>query len=266
MNDLLAVDYQSARVLALGGSGHAAPWLNDAMYLNPSYASFNPIYSLNAGYQWLDTANGDGRVYSASIQDSRTELFQAGLGFTRREGAGVFNVGASRLAVQQLGIGMGMKYYIPDGRLNENFMDSIFSTTFLFSRVSSAALVIDHLLEPDEGKIFGNYRTFTLGLRYVAFDAVSLYIDPFWTPNYWGPKFGYSAGIEVQGLADLFFRAGRTCNNPIAYANDRGDGFGVGLGWIAPKLAIDYGFHRMTILDRGGPQINTHAASITVFF
>ena len=39
-----AADFQSPRTAALGGAGHAAPMLNDAIYLNPSFVSFMPSY------------------------------------------------------------------------------------------------------------------------------------------------------------------------------------------------------------------------------
>src|ERR1035437_8251713 len=106
-----AVEYQSPRTLGLGGAGRATPLLNDAIYLNPSYASFAPVYSLASGYTSIRPG---GRNYNLSIQDSRTELFQAGVGFTKREGDSAVNIGASKLVVERLGFGLGSKFIIND--------------------------------------------------------------------------------------------------------------------------------------------------------
>src|SRR5947209_4004303 len=80
-------DFQSARTAALGGAGHAGPMLNDAIYLNPSYASFLPTYAI--GGNWV-TFNGKddhfkGRAANLTVQDGRNEYFQAGVGYTLRE-------------------------------------------------------------------------------------------------------------------------------------------------------------------------------------
>ncbi len=256
-----AQEYESPRVLALAGSGHAAPWLNDAIFMNPSYASYTPVYVLSSSYLMMP----NGRNYSVSIQDSRTEMFQAGAAFSRREGLGVINVGASKVALANWGIGLGFKYLIPDeGKLNQ---DISASSTYLFTKTFNIAFVADNLLENKTGQLFGAYRTFILGVRYLALDTVSMYIDPFWSPSYeLGPKFGFAAGLEFSLMADFFFRIGRGVNTPITYMNDRGDGFGFGLGWVAPRLSLDYGMHRTTISDRGSNVTTAHTASCSVFF
>src|SRR5689334_537537 len=90
-----ASDFHSPRTAALGGAGHAGPLLNDAIYLNPSYASLLPAYSISANYvafRGTETLPDDSHPYSGnnfnlSVQDGHTEAFQAGLGYTRRDSA-----------------------------------------------------------------------------------------------------------------------------------------------------------------------------------
>src|SRR5436305_13181621 len=80
-------DFHSARTAALAGSGHAGPLLNDSVFLNPSYASFLPTYSLALQYLKFSgpsrpgESDYHGRNYSVSIQDGRNELFQAGVAY-----------------------------------------------------------------------------------------------------------------------------------------------------------------------------------------
>src|SRR4051812_23643954 len=68
-----ASDFHSPRTAALGGAGHAGPLLNDGVYLNPSFASFLPSYSVSGNlllFHGPDGPNGDpsyhGRNYNVS--------------------------------------------------------------------------------------------------------------------------------------------------------------------------------------------------------
>lgn len=252
-----AVEYHSPRSLGLGGAGRATPLLNDAIYLNPSYASFVPVYSLSGSYTNL---NPRGRNYHLSVQDSRTELFQAGVGFTKREGNSAINIGASKLAVDRLGFGLGSKFIIND-QTRKLTSDFIFSTTYLgaFEWLYST-LVIDNL--------FGNLdRTFYLGLKLIPTQNVNIYLDPFYTPQYrGGNKAGYHVGVELGLLADFFFRVGKYQDGEIPYLNTRGNGFGFSVGWIGPKLNVDYALSRAIQTHRGDPFTTVNSFAATVFF
>src|SRR4051812_17667173 len=76
-----ASDFQSARTAALGGAGHAAPLLNDSIYLNPSFESFLPTYTGAANYfnhsAGAVDAEGShelhGRGWNASLHDGKNE-------------------------------------------------------------------------------------------------------------------------------------------------------------------------------------------------
>ena len=115
-------DFQSPRTAALGGAGHANPMLNDAIYLNPSFTSFLPSYSMSGNYAFFGgPSNCDGcgpsdphgHVANASIQDGRSELFQAGVGLTLLNDRKILDVGASRTVVSKLGVGIGGKWVLP---------------------------------------------------------------------------------------------------------------------------------------------------------
>lgn len=257
-----AVEYQSPRTLGLGGAGRGAPLLTDAIYLNPAYSSFITSYSLHAGYLWFE----EGRNYNVSIQDSRTEMFQAGIGFTRREQNAVLNIGASRTVVDRLGFGLGSKIVFDDGT-GERTTNFLFSTTFLASNWMYASLIIDNLLEGDSSRARNLYRNFYLGFKFFALKELLIYVDPVYSPNYpYGNKAGFSAGAEFAMMADFFLRVGKFVDGEVAYLNTRGDGWGIGLGWLGPKVNFEFALHRVTSDHR---QHKNHAAqttSVTIFF
>ncbi|MBI4925638.1 MAG: hypothetical protein HY843_06910, partial [Bdellovibrio sp.] len=110
----IASDFHSPRTIALGGAGHAGPLLNDAIFLNPSFASFLPTYSF--GFNYLSFANqndiGDkGRILNVSIQDGRSEVFQAGAAYTQKSDGSYLHVGASKNFVNRFGFGIGGKFF-----------------------------------------------------------------------------------------------------------------------------------------------------------
>lgn len=250
------VEYHSPRTLGLGGAGRATPLLNDAIYLNPSYGSFAPVYSLSGGYQ---SFRPGGRNYHVSIQDSRTEMFQAGVGFTKREGNSSVNIGASKQLMERLGFGLGSKMIIND-QSRKMETDFIFSTSYIGFKWMYNTLVIDNLLNHLD-------RTIYLGFKFIPHSNVNIYLDPLYSPGYsQGKKLGYHLGIEFGLLADFFFRVGKYQDAEIPYLQTRGNGFGIGMGWLAPKLSLDYALSRAIQTARGDPMVSNHAFSMTVYF
>lgn len=251
-----AVEFHSPRSLGLGGAGRATPLLNDSIYLNPSYASFAPVYSLSGDYTSIKPG---GRNYNFSIQDSRTELFQAGAGFTKREGNSAINIGASKLAVDRLGIGIGSKFIIDD-QTKKMTTDLIFSTSYIGLQWMYSTFIIDNLL--------GNLdRTFYFGFKFIPTQNVNIYLDPFYSPQYTkGNKAGYHFGVEFGLLADFFFRIGKYVDGEIPYLNTRGDGFGFSFGWIGPKLNLDYALSRALETHRGDALTTVNSFAMTIFF
>lgn len=251
-----AVEFHSARTLSMGGSGRANPLLTDAIYLNPSYGSFAPVYSLSGSYM---PYNPGGRNYNLSIQDSRNEFFQGGVGYTKREGSSAINIGASKLAMDRMGFGLGSKFIIQDDT-KKMTTDLIFSTSYLVSSFFYSTLIIDNLL--------GNLeRTIYLGMKIIPTKNVNIYLDPFFSPQYAsGKKAGYHAGVEFGLLADFFFRAGKYQDAEIPYLGTRGDGFGVGFGWLGPKINVEYALSRALRTNRQDELTTVNAFSTTVFF
>lgn len=248
-----ASDFQSPRTAALGGAGHASPLLNDAIYLNPSYAAFTPAYGIQGNYEWYNSpqaADGSeqyhGRLLNASVQDGRNSLFQAGVGYSIRNEGKLLNFGAAKAAIKQLGFGIGGKFYFPNVNNGPSVSDTIVSTTWMATSWLQAAAIVDNAVETGNAKAQGFYREFILGTKINLQSIMLIYLDPHWAPD--APNlFGYEGGIELTPFTDLFFRGGVFKNASQAELDNlRGQGFGFGIGWVGPRISFDYGLSHVT--------------------
>jgi hypothetical protein len=251
----LATDFQSPRTMGIGGAGHAAPLLNDSIYMNPSFGSFLPTYSISANYLFFDgpvknTPAGPmeqhGRNYNASLQDGRSELFQAGVGYTHRDDASFVHVGASRAVIQRLGVGLGGKFYF-NTATHSSGRDMTFSVSGIPLDFLNASFVIDNLIQYGSGIPHGLYREFILGTKVNIQNLVLIYFDPHLVPDYPvnGERFGHELGLEIPLMSDLFIRFGNFRNALVPFEAMRGRGWTLGAGWVGPKVSLDYAMSRV---------------------
>jgi hypothetical protein len=245
-------DFHSPRTDALGGAGHSAPLLSDAIYLNPSFGSFNQVHSLSFNYLsygggMINSPQGPINYYghnaNISILDGTAEqLFQAGVGYTRRDDVSMLHIGTSKTFIQNYGVGIGAKFIFPNDGSGQRITEASFSASGIFNEWIQSALIIDNLWEA--APQLGLYREVIIGTKINIMKIVLLYIDPHWAPSLGDSTFGYEAGVEFPFMSDVFLRAGTFKNSTIPYQAQRGDGFGLGFGWLAPKLSLDYSYSR----------------------
>jgi len=267
----LASDFQSPRTAALGGAGHAAPMLTDAIYLNPSFTSF--LHAYMASFNYGVYKGGDeqpdgskpihGHLLNAAVQDGRSDLFQAGVGGTIREDAKYINIGTSKAIFNKVGVGLGGKFILPNSGNGNRAQDMNVSGTVLATDWALASFIADNLVESQSLKDQNLYREFILGTKFNIQNLMLIYLDPHLAPDAPGSHFGYENGLELTPFTDLFIRLGmfRASNIP-ELQNARGRGYGFGVGWIAPKFSLDYGLKRT--LD---PVVtNTHNIGMTMYF
>jgi hypothetical protein len=257
--------------MSLGGAGHAGPILTDSIYLNPSFGSFTPKYSIGVTYEWFngETLPGQsepdyrGKVLNASIQDGRSELFQAGVGYTIRPDARFVHVGASKAIVMQFGVGLGGKFVFPSDSSQSQIRDLNLSMTGIPFGWAHATLFADNLLESADSRSRGMYREIVLGTKFNIRQILLLYIDPHWAPNApEGTTWGYQAGAEAAAFSDVLFRGGVFHNAMIPFEGRRGDGYGFGGGWVAPRISFDYGFQ----VARSPVKATSHGIAMTIHF
>ncbi|MGK5082301.1 hypothetical protein WDW37_03270 [Bdellovibrionota bacterium FG-1] len=247
-----ASDYQSPRTAALGGAGHAGPMLNDAIYLNPSFVSLLPSYSVSANYLFYrgpsdtpDTGDPHGHNLNASIQDGRSELFQAGVGVTLMEDRKTISMGASKAIVQRFGVGLGGKVVIPNVPSPHPIWDSLLSVSGVPLQWLQLSGVVDNLVQAEEGIPYGLYREFIIGSKVNLQGIILIYFDPHWAPSAEN-IFGHELGLEFPFFQDFFLRVGNFRNANVPWLNTRGGGYALGMGWIAPRSSYDFAFHRTT--------------------
>jgi hypothetical protein len=240
-----ASDFHSARTAGLGGAGHAGPMLNDAIYLNPSFVSLLQTYALGINYftfsgEGANPTDYHGIGWNLSIQDGRSELFQAGLGLTARPDSRILSIGASRKVVERLGVGIGGKFLFPTDESRTQVRDALFSVGGILSNVIQGAFIVDNIVQTDEARQRGLYREFILGTKINILGASLIYLDPHYAPDSPTGAWGWEAGMEVPIFTDFFIRAGGFRDSNIPFASVRGRGFGFGLGWFAPRISLDY--------------------------
>ncbi len=236
-----ATDYHSPRTAGLGGAGHAAPILTDAIYMNPAMISFLPTYSVSVSrnsYAGPDNTEPRGRVINASIQDGSNTLFQAGVGYTRKTYGREVHLGASTKLFEKAGIGIGGKYLF-GSTSRESAQDATLSGLAAPLPWLQGGIIIDNLIETDKTKIWGRYREFKLGFKFNIERILLIYADPHLIPGKPGDSFGYEAGVEVPIMADLYLRGGLNRNSFQPHLGAYGRGHGFGFGWAFPRFSID---------------------------
>jgi hypothetical protein len=257
-----AVEFQSPRTLSLGGAGRAGPWLTDSIYLNPSFASYTPIYVLSGAY----TGFNQGRNYNVSVQDSRTEIFQAGAGFTKREQNTAINLGASKAFMKSLGVGVGSKLLFDNG---SGIMTSDFnvSSSYIAAQWMYVSVIIDNLIAGQAQTNRQLIRTGYVAFKFIPTKKVEFFVDPFFSPDYsGGKKAGYHAGIELGIMDDLYFRVGKFQDAEITHLNTRGSGFGIGGAWVGPKLSLEYAMSRALSTHSGVGFTTAQSGSVLIYF
>lgn len=269
-----ASDFHSPRTAALGGAGHAGPLLNDAIYLNPSYTSFLPNYGISVNYLWFNAGSQNGAGFSDynghqlnfSLQDGRSEIFQAGVGLTLRDDSKLISIGASKTIVDKLGVGLGGKFILPnDG--NKMIYDTVFSTTYAFTDFGQAAFIVDNVVQGDDSKSAGLYRQFILGTKFNVESIIIAYFDPHVTPDLpatidQNSTFGFEAGIEFPLMTDFFLRLGMLRNSYVPFVSRYSNGYGLGFGWLAPRISLDYALSRVITPLPG----TAHTFGLTTYF
>lgn len=238
-----ASDFHSPRTDALGGAGHAGPLLSDAIFLNPAYGTFIKTHSFSMNYQ---LNNQSGHILNASVLDgTEASLFQAGLAFTRRQDTNIINVGASKSIFTKMGVGIGGKFIFPNDNSGQKLTDATFSMVGFLGSWLQAALIVDNLFQSAGDR--GFLREITVGTKINVDKIILVYIDPHWTPdlNTGQSPWGIEAGLEFPFFTDVFLRMGLFTSSMVPYQAQRGEGYGVGFGWLGPKLSLDYAFSRV---------------------
>jgi len=252
-----ASDFQSPRTIGLGGAGHASPLFTDAIYLNPSYIPMLPVYALSLNYLWFDagqiaTSPGTTDNYrhdlNFSFQNGNREApVQFGAGYTLRESYSLIHLAAAKsFGDGKFSVGLGSKVILPDDPSAAKTLDGSLSFSAILSEGFRASLIFDNLFNAAQDR--GFVSEYILGTKWSIASFFQLYLDPHLyptlssDPSHWG----YEMGAELPFLENFSFRMGGFNNSMISYQTQRGDGFGLGLGWLTPLFSFDIGLSKTT--------------------
>jgi hypothetical protein len=254
-------EFRSPRMAALGGAGRATPLLNDAIYLNPSFASLLPVYSWSVNFRNLE----EGRAYNASVLDGRSELFQAGLAYQVRDTYSSVHFGASSRVHPQLTAGVGLKlYFSKDRDAFEGFREFSLSSTYTpFDWLQLAAIAENLDQSPELGQLAMS-RELVLAARIRLAETLTVYLDPHVAlRDTMVPRvLAREMGAEIALFKDFYFRLGTFSNSTVVDLARRSDGFGYGFGWLSPKISFDFAVDHVT-----APITEvTHSSGLTLYF
>jgi len=200
-----------------------------------------------------------------SVQDSRTDILQAGVAYTKRERNSAINIGASRQIVKQVGFGLGSKFII-DNNTSKVTSDMSFATTYIAQEWVYVSIVVDNLIQSEEAKQRNLFRTVFVAFKFIPTKEVEFFFDPLYSPDYrGGNKAGFSLGLELGLLSDFYLRGGKFVDGEITHLDTRGSGYGLGIGWIGPRINFDYAYNRVTS-SHTNVITAAHAVSTTIFF
>lgn len=254
-----ASDFQSPRTSALGGAGHAGPFLTDAIYLNPSYLPRVPFYAMAVNYVAyapgvFSNPNGTSTPsnYNFSVMASSRDLpVQFGAGYTRRDDGTLIHFAASVPAGDRISFGVSSKFLTsPSGNLVAS-PDISVSVTAIFSDALRMSFSADNFLESFANN--GFYREYVLGSKYKFNSSVAVYLDPHFSAD--SPSgeqlLGFEAGAELRVLEYLFLRGGAFNRATLPFQARKGSGLAAGVGLMFPKISIDYALSRVTLPEAG---------------
>jgi len=146
--------------------------------------------------------------------------------------------------------------------LTNHVTDMIFSTQFVATTSLQVSFIADNLVQNSVAEQYNFYREFTIGTKYNALGIVSLYYDPHYAPSVGASRFGWEGGIEFPLFEDFSLRGGLYQNSKVPSLNNRGNGWGTGLGWMAPRISFDYAFSRET----DPLEDSEHTIGTTIYF
>jgi hypothetical protein len=244
-----APDFQSARTLSLGQGGRAGALLTDTITLNPSMLGFQPAIAMSGSLFWHKQGSSF-RGYNGGIIDGKNEYFSAGFSYTRGRQYNFFHLATAKKVLPWLSVGAHGKRY--SSRSNTEMQsakgvtgyDGGVSATLAFPKdylplPLTIALTSDNLLNKDGREESVGPRQIAVGGKTNIHDILLIYLDylqymPKDTASY--PK--GTLGLELALSTDIFLRG--------SLFGFKERGWSGGIGWVGPKIALNYGYQRQT--------------------
>ncbi|MEI6079078.1 MAG: hypothetical protein WCQ53_00370 [bacterium] len=250
------------RSLGLSGSMVSRINLNESLYFNPASSAHSRCFSTEAGYAWnYDSQLGKSRTdtYYVNAIDTNTDLFGGGVGFYKKktrdglgaewEVRGIIN----KLISKRLAFGLGVSRlsYTYFNQASSNFnMDA--GLLFLLAQKTMIGATAFNMLGDNTNNV--RTRSIDIGARHTMWDFFSASFD---FEHRFNKKVNFSGSLEMLYNNGILVTVSGRRNQ-----NLHDTYWGVGLGYVAPKMSIIYG----TMNAVSYPYNFMHSFSFRIFF
>ncbi|MEI6092102.1 MAG: hypothetical protein WCQ47_00285 [bacterium] len=248
------------RSLGLSGSMVSRINLNESLYFNPASSAHSRSFSAESGFAWDHNSEISKRedTYYINAVDTNTDLFGGGVGYYKKklqggtgsewEARGMIN----KLISKRLAFGLGFSHlsYTYLNQTTTNFNVDMGLLLLAAKKTMIGATAFNLLGDNNNVRT----RSIDIGARQTFWDFFSVSVDM---------EHRFDKKINVSGALELLYRDGimvtvsgrRNDNLKVNY-------WGLGLGYVAPKLSIIYG----TMNAINGPYNFMHSFSLRIFF
>ncbi|MCX6112210.1 MAG: hypothetical protein NTY22_02855 [Proteobacteria bacterium] len=249
------------RSLGLCGSMVARINLNESIYFNPASAAHSKSFSTEIGYAWNYSSELSKRrmdTYYVNAIDTDTDLFGGGVGYYKKKtkgGAGSeweARGSINKLISKRLAFGLGISHlsYTYFNQASTNFNVDL-GLLYLLGQKTILGATAFNLLGDDNNV---RTRSIDIGARQAFWDFFAISLDM---------EHRFDKKINISGALELLYRNGMMINISARREQYTQTNFwGLGLGYVAPKLSIIYG----TMNAINYPFSFTHSFSVRVFF
>lgn len=248
------------RSLGLSGAMTSRINLNESLYFNPASSAHSRSFSTEAGFAWNHNSATPNRedTYFINAIDTNTDLFGGGVGFykkrTRGGAASEWEVRGiiNKLISKRLAFGLGASHlsstYLSQATTNFNVDMGLL---FLLANKTLIGATAYNLLGDDNNS---RTRSIDLGIRQTFWDFFSVSMD---LEHRFDKKINFSGALELLYKNGIMITVSgrRNQNIKVNY-------WGLGLGYVAPKMSIIYG----TMNAVNYPYSFTHSFSLRIFF
>lgn len=252
-------DFETTRLKSTAGAGVGSILMDEATALNPA-----PIAFFNMGSIYLQKSSSNITPDEASIGETMSEtdtmaaiisdakgplkgsisILKYGEGFNKRK-----RYAASFASVIGKKSSMGVTYRMTEDELSQSgniyekdkYKQTIFGVLHALSSSFTLGFVV---IDPFKKRPLDTRAI--LGAQYIYQDFISVMFDMGTDYNLpMEEKFLYKGAVQFKVFTDFFVRAG--------LFNDKGlgeKGSGAGIGWVQPRLVLDFALKNTTRLEK----------------
>jgi len=265
-----ALDFQSSRTLSLGQTGRGGALLTDTIQLNPSLLGFQSAFALSGTYNWFSSTaspqSSNNRTLNAAVIDGKNEYVSAGLSYTRRIDLDMIHVGLGKRVLPWLSIGATAKRFntrsnsvAVEGRQVADFEGGVSTSVALPKETVGLPIqfgaTLDNIRHLAGHEAYIGPRQAGVGTKVTVNNMLMLYADYVRSfSRIKGDYNEYHGGAELALGSEFYARGGLFGKNQ--------SGFSYGVGWVGPKIGVNYGFqYQKELADRA----RVHAITVDLY-